>query len=101
MPKYYLRKGNGETDQNIAEAPTTDYAILMNSSQVRFFKDGHHIINLNWSGTPMPLPAKSIFANKLSTNFNKFFNGDSPAGTGVTNNAFAYMRSNGVEGNKF
>ena len=47
------------------------------------------------------MPSKGVFTNLLGTDYTKFFNGDKPAGTSIENNAFAYMRSNGVEGNKF
>ena len=92
MPKFYLSKSNSSTDQSTAQASSTDYAILLNSSQVRFFKNGTHIKNLNYGGYSQP--TKSQFSG-LGSEFTKFFSGDNanPVVTANTN-AFAYMRAN-------
>lgn len=91
MSKFYLSKSNSSTDQSTAQASSTDYAILLNSSQVRFFKNGTHIKNLNYDGYSQP--TKSKFSS-LGTAFTKFFSGDNPGGTSANNNAFAYMTAN-------
>ena len=91
MPKYYLNDSNSEEDQRIAESQSTDYAIIMNSSQVRFFKNGNHIDNFNWNNN-YSQPTKSKFSN-LGTKFTRFFSGDN-ANPDSNNNAFAYMKAN-------
>lgn len=95
MSKYYLSDSNSATDQSVAQSMSErdpGYAILLNSSQVRFFKNGTHIKNLNWSGG-YSQPTKSKFSS-LGTAFTKFFSGDNPGGTSASNNAFSYMSAN-------
>ena len=91
MPKYYYSKSNSSQDEQ--EALSSNYAIIMNGSQVRFFKDKNHKINLNKSGGPA-MPTKSGLSSLLGNDFNKFFSGDAPAGTSTSNNAIAYLNAN-------
>ena len=101
MPKYYYSKTNTTQDEqealgvwNTGEGhDNRGYGIIMNSSQVRFFKDGQHKANLNKSGGPT-MPTKSGLSSLLGEGFNKFFSGDAPAGTSNTNNAIAYLNAN-------
>ena len=92
MPKYYYSKSNSSVDEQ--EALSSNYAIIMNGSQVRFFKNQDHKVNLNKSGGPA-MPTKSGLSSLLGgTNFNNFFSGDAPAGTSTSNNAIAYLNAN-------
>ena len=97
MPKYYYSKTNTTQDEQEALGVNSNdhlgYGIIMNGSQVRFFKDGQHKVNLNKSGNIlMPSGLSSLLGN--DNNFNKFFNGDKPAGDSNTNNAIAYLNAN-------
>lgn len=101
MSKYYLSDSNSATDQSVAQSSSTDYAILMNQTQVRFFKSGNHKGNLNhglsmdtnMKTSNLQSVAKTKFQS-LGTAFTKFFSGDNPGGTSANNNAFAYMAAN-------
>lgn len=90
MPKFYLSKSNSQADQNEAQTSSTDYAILLNGSQARFFKNGTHIKNLNYSGYQQP--TQNTF-ERLGASFKRFFSGNT-ANTDMNNNAFAYMNAN-------
>lgn len=93
MPKYYYSKSETNVPAN------TEYGLISNQSDVYFYRNSQRVKTLSKSGAAMP--SKGVFTNLLGTDYTKFFNGDKPAGTSIENNAFAYMRSNGVEGNKF
>ena len=93
MPKFYLSKSNSQADQNEAQTSSTNYAILLNGSQARFFKNGAHIKNLNYSGGYQQ-PTQNTFEH-LGTAFKRFFSGNN-ANPDINNNAFAYMNSNAI-----
>ena len=79
MPKFYLSKSND--DQT---ALSSEYAITLNGSQVKFFKNNSNIKNLSGGSYSQPVQSLSAFT-QLGNAFTKYFSGD---------NAFAYMRSN-------
>ena len=128
MANYYIKKienTNEASEVNAGTSAATNGAVLKTNSQVgifrtsgtNFYKNG--VLNsskgtvLSQTGSNF-MPTKSnltslISNTKVKSIFNKFFNGNNAGnGTnfnnweGATNlNAFAYMKSNGVQGSKF
>ncbi len=128
MANYYVKKigDTGEADiVNVGTQAATNGAVLKTNSQVGIFKNSGTNFYKNGeldstkgkvfsqSGSNF-VPTKSNLSTLISNDkvkrvFNKFFNNDNVgSGTSFDNwesssnlNAFAYMKANGVEGNKF
>lgn len=83
--KFYLSKTN-DTNQ----ASQSERAIILNGSQVKFYRNNDNVKNLNGSYAE---PTKSQFIN-LGTGFTKFFSGNNPGADNANTNAFAYMKAN-------
>jgi len=128
MANYYVKKiesTNEAAEVNTGTSAANGGSVLKTNSEVGIFKTSgtnfykNGVLN-STKGTVLPsnnsnfTPTKSnltsLISNaKVKSVFNKFFNGnDAGTGTNFNNwesasnlNAFAYMKSNGVEGNKF
>jgi hypothetical protein len=128
MTNYYVKKiesTNEASAVNTGTSAANGGSVLKTNSEVGIFKRSGTNFYKNGvldssKGTVLPqsgsnfMPTKnnltSLISNaKVKSVFNKFFNGNnSGTGTNFSNwesasnlNAFAYMKSNGVEGNKF
>lgn len=128
MANYYVKKienTNEASAVNTGTSAATNGAVLKTNSQVGIFRtsgtnfykngllDSSKGTVLSQTGSNF-MPTKSnltslISNTKVKSVFNKFFNGNN-AGTGTNFNnwesasnlnAFAYMKSNGVQGSKF
>lgn len=128
MANYYVKKienTNEASTVNTGTSAATNGAVLKTNSQVGIFRtsgtnfykngllDSSKGTVLSQTGSNF-MPTKSnltsLISNaKIKSVFNKFFNGNN-AGTGTNFNnwesasnlnAFAYMKSNGVQGSKF
>lgn len=131
MANYYVKSIEGQDNATIQEVNSktnsVDGSIMKYGGNVGMFnKRGNNfylpggVLNPNQGKviaidnsknyTPTKSNMASLLNNTTAKNiFNKFFNGDNAgSGTDFSNwgsatnlNAFAYMKSNGVQGNKF
>jgi len=128
MANYYVKKiesPNEASAVNTGTSAANGGSVLKTNSEVGIFKTsgtnfykngvldgtkGTVLSSGNLNFTPTKSNLNNLISNtKVKSIFNKFFNGNNAgAGTNFNNwesasnlNAFAYMKSNGVEGNKF
>jgi hypothetical protein len=128
MTNFYIKKIESTNEANAVNEGTTvanGGSVLKTNSEVGIFKTsgtnfykngvldsskGKVFSQSSSNFVPTKNNLTSLISNtKIKSIFNKFFNGNN-AGTGTNFNdwesasnlnAFAYMKSNGVEGNKF
>jgi len=96
MAKFFYSKSN-DTQQ----ALQSDYGIILNSSSVKFYKNKDlkaTLSGVNVTSMPTAQNICSKLPNGVKGRFTQYFNNidsdPTPAGTNLSNNAFAYIKVN-------